>query len=169
MLYRYTRLDWFWQRNFKHLPISGQSNQLAQEISSGRISGADILGYVGSVNRPGWCTNDTSCAVSTDANRIRDQIGLKHIEGDWLLELAFPFSFFQSQNIDLQAPTVIDSVAGGAESDFQQASRSRRPGLGDNRRYEERREVCTGDRGGGAQAIQRRAAARSFDTIKSSR
>ena len=34
MLYRYTRLDWFWQRNFKHLPISGQSNQLAQEISS---------------------------------------------------------------------------------------------------------------------------------------
>jgi hypothetical protein len=116
VLSKYMRLDKFWLYNLKNLALSGQSSKLANEIAAGNLKPADITGDIGDSKRPGWCTKQSSIGSTADANRIRDLVGLKHIDGDWLLEVSFPFSHLHLQNIALQAPTVIDSVAAGAEN-----------------------------------------------------
>jgi hypothetical protein len=118
-LYRFMRLAQILKYTLKEAPIPEEHNldTLASAIGRGEITGAHLDGTVfGQEDRPCWCTLSSPPAFRETADRVRDRLGLKHIDTGHLLEIAYPRELLDEAGAKLRAPTALDSWAGGASN-----------------------------------------------------
>jgi len=120
-LYRYMRLGDFATNNLKQFSIpveagypSANLDDCADMIKSGFVTGKDTeMSVIGRPDYPVWCT-DGSLSVEDDADRVRNTLGLKHIEGGHIVELSYPRAWLAAAGHIVCAPTVPDASATGA-------------------------------------------------------
>jgi hypothetical protein len=72
-----------------------------------------VFGHTG---RPCWCTLSGPPDFRETADRVRDRLGLKHIDSGHLIEIEYPSELLDQVGVRLKAPTVLDSWAGGASN-----------------------------------------------------
>jgi hypothetical protein len=108
-LYRYMLLEDFFEYNAKHLGPVLNWERAAEMINSGQIDGTVMEGSaLGLSDRPIWCT-DESLQNQSDGDIVRNTLGLKHMEGGYIIEIAYPLEFVRKYARNLQAPTFLDA------------------------------------------------------------
>jgi hypothetical protein len=120
-LYRYMRLGDFAANNLKQFAIAVEAwhpftdlDDCAEMIAKGIITGEDTeASVIGRPGYPAWCT-DGSLSTDSDADLIRNLLGLKHIEGGYVVEVRYPLALLDRVGQSLRAPTQLDASAGGA-------------------------------------------------------
>jgi hypothetical protein len=125
-LYRYISLRSFWLHNLRKLPFARVAysgapalvglEKLAHCIGAGLINSSATVGtWLGREDYPVWCTN-RSLLGALPADEIRNALGLKHIEGGFLVEISYPIDMLTSRGESLRAPTVLDASASADEN-----------------------------------------------------
>ena len=116
-LYRYMRLDHLLDYNLK-LPITPLDlSRLATEINGGRITGAQMENTMfGKPGSPVWASS-RGPAGSRTADDIRNEMGLKHVESNYLAEVSYSLQRAGGElACSLHAPTCLDACFDGAEN-----------------------------------------------------
>jgi hypothetical protein len=119
-LYRYMGLDQFMKHNYRGRVITRDMRTLKALIDKRYITGTDMEGTIFGKQMAGrnyavWCADD-SLASETQGDKVRDQLGLKHIAGGYLVEIAYPLRLLESRNMKVCPPTVPDAFAEGADN-----------------------------------------------------
>ncbi len=116
-LFRYMRLDQFVRFHLRMpIPPATLKNfaMVQRSISSGRAKMKP--GPFGKAERPLWCT-DGSLEKENNAGTIRNALGLYHVHGGYLVEVAYDRKLLEKQaDPALHAPTVIDGLAEDARN-----------------------------------------------------
>jgi hypothetical protein len=114
-LTRYMRFEDFAINNLKLLPIplEGKSHHGVSMIQRGAILGKHMEGtFFGKPGSPVWCT-DASMATEDDVHTVRNRLGMKDVNGGYLVELAFSPGLLEHP---LQAPTQVDASVPSASN-----------------------------------------------------
>jgi Protein of unknown function (DUF2934) len=114
-LTRYMRFEDFAINNLKTFPIplEGRSHHGVSMIQRGAIMGKHMEGTsFGKPGSPVWCT-DASMATEDDVHTVRNRLGMKDVNGGYLVELAFSPGLLERP---LQAPTQVDASVPSASN-----------------------------------------------------
>jgi hypothetical protein len=107
-LTRYMRFEDFAINNIQKqfpIPVEGRSHCVSM-IRRGLITGRHMEGTsFGKPGSPVWCT-DASMATEDDVHTVRNRLGMKDVNGGYLVELAFSPGLLEHP---LQAPTQVDA------------------------------------------------------------
>jgi hypothetical protein len=118
-LCRYMKLEDFVQYNTTRPDLVQLNDDGVQDLSRyailirlGRLTGSHMENtFFGDPDHPVWCTTD-AYAAETDADRVRNDLGLLHMTGGYIVEVKYPSDLSGS----LRAPTVLDASSRGADN-----------------------------------------------------
>jgi len=85
---------------------------IEEKLRSGQLTGALMEGtFLGAPGYPVWCTTDVY-STESDADRVRNDLGLFHMTGGYIVEVKYPTDLSGS----LRAPTFLDACSRSADN-----------------------------------------------------
>lgn len=118
-LSRVMRLDAFVKHQLQPqwTPIRDNLDAVITAVQNGTVTGHDLANRtMGRSGYPTWVAHSDDVPAGASADALRNLLGLKHIEHGHLVEVSYPDTFLGSEHLALRAPTLLDSVANGADN-----------------------------------------------------